>query len=396
MDVGEERLGPIRAFVTKGRQMTTPATATAGGHLHLPSWVPDAARHYLEHVETGLPIRALARRADVHASTILRQVRRLENRRDDPLVDSALRQLSGCFPRYSDTYPEELPMIPHHTDGRRGPTPPADAMPDLPGTDQFEADATRVLRRLSETGAVLAVAQGMKTAVVVRDKADGEPQRLASLDRSVAEAMALKDWIACDNPDAKISRYRITAAGRAALRRMLGVTEQPEGFAETQMSFDYAPAAEAVPDDAPQRNLRSSLSESPLTALARRRDRNGRPFLERDLVAAGERLREDYELAQIGPSVTQDWDRFLTGPEKGRSSGSFSAGDARDRVAAALAELGPGLGDVALRCCCYREGLERLEQRMGWSARSGKIVLRIALQRLRRHYDSSTSGKMIG
>jgi len=42
---------------------------------------------------------------------------------------------------------------------------------------------------------------------------------------------------------------------------------------------------------------------------------------------------------------------------------------------------------VALRCCCYLQGLEIVEKRMGWSARSGKIVLRIALQRLRRHYD---------
>jgi hypothetical protein len=54
---------------------------------------------------------------------------------------------------------------------------------------------------------------------------------------------------------------------------------------------------------------------------------------------------------------------------------------------AALRDLGPGLGDVALRCCCYLEGLETAEKELGWSARSGKIVLRIALQRLRRHYE---------
>ena len=53
----------------------------------------------------------------------------------------------------------------------------------------------------------------------------------------------------------------------------------------------------------------------------------------------------------------------------------------------ALADLGPGLGDVVLRCCCFLEGMEAVERRMGWSARSGKIVLRIALLRLRQHYD---------
>lgn len=71
---------------------------------------------------------------------------------------------------------------------------------------------------------------------------------------------------------------------------------------------------------------------------------------------------------------------------------------ARDRVAVALADLGPGLGDVALRVCCYQEGLEVAERRMGWAARSGKIVLRIALQRLRRHYDETygRAGPLIG
>ena len=64
----------------------------------------------------------------------------------------------------------------------------------------------------------------------------------------------------------------------------------------------------------------------------------------------------------------------------------------------AFAALGPGLSDVALRCCCYLEGLESVERRLGWSARSAKIVLRIALMRLKRHFDETygPGGPMIG
>jgi hypothetical protein len=68
--------------------------------------------------------------------------------------------------------------------------------------------------------------------------------------------------------------------------------------------------------------------------------------------------------------------------------------DRRSFDAYALSALGPGLSDIVLRCCCFLEGMEIAEKRMGWSARSGKIVLRIALQRLRQHYDTETDASV--
>lgn len=68
-------------------------------------------------------------------------------------------------------------------------------------------------------------------------------------------------------------------------------------------------------------------------------------------------------------------------------------------IRAAMADLGPGLSDVLMRCCCYLEGVEAAKKRLGWSARSGKIVLRIALMRLHQHYErtlGSAAGGMIG
>jgi len=70
----------------------------------LPDWLPQAVRHYLDHTEEGTSLRELARREGLHASTILRQVRRFENRREDPLMDEALSAISRLVPRSSE-YP---------------------------------------------------------------------------------------------------------------------------------------------------------------------------------------------------------------------------------------------------------------------------------------------------
>ncbi|MCG7518502.1 DUF6456 domain-containing protein [Ruegeria sp. Ofav3-42] len=360
----------------------------------IPAWVPEGAQRYLAHTETGQSIRDIARSAGCHASTILRQIRRIETRRDDPLVDAALQSLAETH--FSDA------------DDRAGAETLGASQEDAAAAkdEEFNREALRILRRLCETGAVLAVAEEMDKAVVVRDSGDSGATRTAVVDCKIAQALALKDWISCDNPG-RISRYRISSSGRAALSQLIAEAENKArarnefGMADAQTPFhSQMRQSQPASSNRPKR-IRYSAAESPLIALARRRDRDGKPFLDETLVSAGERLREDFELAQIGPQVAQNWDHFLTAGGRGTfGSGSHigqGSSDARDRVERALSDLGPGLSDVALRCCCYLEGLELAEKRMGWSARSGKIVLRIALQRLKRHYgDQTEKTRLIG
>lgn len=372
----------------------TRAAATlvaAGAPLAEPrSALPEDAQLYLRHVEGGVSIRALARETGCHASTILRRIRRFENRRDDPLIDRAVERA-----------------------GR-------DA-----ATDQDGAEIRRVLRRLAEPGAVLAVADGMDKAIVTRADI-----RTAVLDRGVAETLALRGWVALIG-QGRITRHAITAAGRAALKAMVAgrssglptaadfgnaaPVDAPGGMAEAAAPFetpDLGPRAaqahrimeERILDDPEgegMRRMRVNIAESPLLVLARRRDANGQPFLDSGMVTAGERLREDFELAQMGVRVTQNWDGFMTaGIDAGFVSGGGGGGSeaARRRVAEALRELGPGMGDLVLRVCCFLEGIEMTERRLGWSARSGKVVLRLALMRLERHYREryGRGGPLIG
>jgi hypothetical protein len=272
--------------------------------------------------------------------------------------------------------------------------------------DTVDREGRRVLRRLAEPGAVLIVAPDMDKAAVLRAFPDGRNARTAVLDRPVAQAFALRDWIACRKPG-RISTYELTAAGRAALKRMLDAEERAAvpGMAEAATPFGDQHrvwAERDIADGGGPRRIRYNLAESPVAVLSRKKDKDGKAYLEADLANAAERLREDFELAQMGPRVAQNWERFLTGGDRGslRTDSGLAEGPraARERVAAALRDLGPGLGDVVLRCCCFLDGLETTERRMGWAARSGKIVLRIALMRLRRHYDETygRSGPLIG
>ena len=361
--------------------------ADPNGQKLVPHWVPETALTYLEHVEAGRSIRSLAREAGCHASTILRMVRRYETRRDDPLVDLALRRLGDA---------RDVTQSMNLNSGGTLSVSMHEAIKqnDIPNDAQLKLVAQRVLRRLNEQGAVMAIAADMDKGVVARDTPDGRTLKTAVIDRPYAEAMALKDWIAVAS-EGRITRYKITSAGRMALKRMLaeeealrvGMGESGDPYSEQHR--DWAERNVST-DKNKRRGIRYNASESPLSALSRRKDRDGKPFLSPDLVAAGERLREDFELSQMGPRITQNWERFLAGGARGNFSGGGESGGserARKRVTSALSDLGPGLGDVVLRCCCFLEGMESVEEKMGWSARSGKIVLRIALTRLKSHYD---------
>ncbi|PRY80576.1 hypothetical protein CLV80_101431 [Yoonia maritima] len=352
----------------------------------LPVWIPDAARNYLAHTQKGLSIRAVARANDCHPSTVLRQVRRFEGRRDDPLIDAALDALSNQVSSVDIANKRgKTAMIAKLKCTHVRPTEELTQR-------RIDQEAKRVLRRLCEPGAILAVAREMESAVVVREAGNEDQLRTAGVDREIAQAMALKDWITCPDPDSRVARYFITNNGRAALRRLTAEDENrahglghSRGDPEAEAAWDL----DAI-DGGTRRTRRYHGTESPLVGLARRKDRDGSPFLARALVAVGERLREDFELAQLDGTHITSLDDIVNDTDP--------TDNARQRVKAALSDLGPGLGDIVLRCCCFLEGLEQTEKSMGWSARSGKIVLRIALERLQRHYET-TNGKyapMIG
>ncbi len=132
------------------------------------------------------------------------------------------------------------------------------------------------------------------------------------------------------------------------------------------------------------RSVSVNIGESPLAWLYAHKYLSDRQFL------AGEKLRSDYERAAIGTNITMSWNPMP--PSKGRRAAvghlnqSESSLNAKQKFDAALNCLGDGLDAVAWRVICNCESVSNAEKAMGWPTRSGKLVLKLALDRLANHY----------
>lgn len=135
------------------------------------------------------------------------------------------------------------------------------------------------------------------------------------------------------------------------------------------------------PAQAGRRSVTVNLAESPLTWLHSRGHLSDRQF------GAGERLRADWERAQLAPSVTMRWDvvRISGSGERGLNPTERQMA-AKQRFDGAVAAAGAGLADVLWRVVCAGETLPDAERALAWPARSGKLVLKLALDRVAEFY----------
>lgn len=130
-----------------------------------------------------------------------------------------------------------------------------------------------------------------------------------------------------------------------------------------------------------RRSATVNVAESPLSWL------HAHGHLDDRLYDAGERLRADYERAQLGANVTMRLD-----PVRVKGSGDQGLTQterqiaARSRFDAALREAGRGLEDILWRVVCAGETLPMAEKALAWPARSGKLVLKLALNRVADFY----------
>ena len=256
---------------------------------------------------------------------------------------------------------------------------------DLKGIDRKRLK--RILLELTKRGAFLFAYKDMSSAAIfIR----GSLAIVMTVQPAEMWALVTSGAVEYYRPGKQSLRYRLAPEGRAILARLHGASAPPSEAS----SFASAKALKGRRDFREKggkvERKAVNLGESPLGWLSRRTGKDGVPFLAPYHVEAGEKLRADFERGQLGPKVTQNWSGFLASvdasPHAGTDDLSGTALKARQRVHDALKHLGPDLSDAAFRICCFQTGLETVERESGWPARSGKAILKIALERLAAFY----------
>lgn len=231
-------------------------------------------------------------------------------------------------------------------------------------------EARRILRKLVAGRRHLQRSEDGSYAIVMRSRDTRHAKMRVATD--VAHAMRDRGWLA-----AKGDRLVLTDAGEGWLRRRAASVDP---FAAQHQIR----RRRIITDEQGREQLVTvNVAEAPLLWMYQR------GMVSQTQCQAGERLRRDYTLARLAPRLAVDLNAPVTlgsravKPEVLLPDTVLAA---KQRFAAAMRAVGPGLSDLLFEICCHLGGLEASERARGWPRASAKVVLRIALDRLAAHY----------
>jgi uncharacterized protein DUF6456 len=257
--------------------------------------------------------------------------------------------------------------------------------------DPSAADSLRLLRWLARPGA--RIADESEASIRVLRAGPAGLAVLGDVSRGAWEWAVAEALVAEEPAD---GGWRLTRKGRSHLRRLLSRCEDRP---PTDANASSGAATGIRGATAARRQPEFNPAESPLAWLRRRKDKDGAAMIGDAEFQAGERLRADFWFAGLTPRVTTNWSAVGGSGRAGPGLGLDLKDNivaARERVHRALAAVGPELAGVLIDVCCHLKGLEDAERQAGWPARSGKVVLQLALQRLARHYGLRREGEAPG
>ncbi len=250
--------------------------------------------------------------------------------------------------------------------------------------------ALRLLAALSEPGMTARPDPSREDHVILQGARGGISLGRGSYPRASLEELARLDLVARGERN---GAFAISEVGRARLARDRARREgEGEVFGRQHREVEKV----AMPEDGGAEEVALNRRESPLAWLRRRRGPDGEPLIDAASFEAGERLRRDLTFAGLLPGVTARWDGAVGGGAGGwrdPAGATDTVIAARQRVRTALAEVGADFAGLLLDLCGFLKGVETIERERRWPQRSGKIVIRLALGHLARHYGLSNEAR---
>jgi hypothetical protein len=248
----------------------------------------------------------------------------------------------------------------------------------MSGEGEIAREARRVFRKLMAAGAHL-VPQGADGYRLV-SRAELNAARTAPLGAAAVEAFVRRGWL-----------KRAGAAGSLVLSDAgKGWYERATASGDPFEAQHQVRRTRLVRDSrGVERRVTVDENESPLTRL------RSRGLIDAAQFEAGEKFRRDFTLAQLMPRLGVDYAAPMVLGKRGQKN-DLNFTDvvvaARQRFAAAMRAVGPGLADLLFDVCCHLKGIEDAERANAWPSRSGRVVLGLALDRLAEHYGMRMRG----
>ena len=137
-----------------------------------------------------------------------------------------------------------------------------------------------------------------------------------------------------------------------------------------------------------RRSVRRRNAHHILRRLSKERGPNNMPFLSAAEVQAGELFQRDHSRCYGGSKITQSVGSVRVDQSRLNSTEQdmIRRLDNGRAYQAAVDALGPSLDQAAYVICGEGKSLDQLEREQSWSRGSGRMILKLALQRLALHY----------
>jgi hypothetical protein len=246
----------------------------------------------------------------------------------------------------------------------------------------------RFLARLAKPGACLAPDKGGKI-YALHASADRRRRPLGRIPASQVQALAADGALMLLENGA----YALSPAGRARADRAAALPDEA-----WRAQHDELTERAAMDCDGDLYAVRGLVAGEAMARLARLKTTAGAAFFAADEIAAGARLAQDWAAGQVGMLRGADWAAPPRGGAKRNAGNGLETArahsiDARARVDAALDGLPASAAALVRAACLEQTGLEIIERRSHWPARSAKVALKFALAQLALVYRSGSRAR---